>query len=104
MARQLLQLSSETNDRRDGYDNSCAEAEQRRRGDATDESSTNNEVGENSEDQEEDRIRWPDKRKFRSVYHLYRSTKPVAVVRAKRRKCTVRLLSYEADLNGYVRN
>ncbi|KAG6652955.1 hypothetical protein CIPAW_05G041800 [Carya illinoinensis] len=101
VARQLIQLSGEPDDRHndgDGDDNKdgCAEGkvEKSKGGDTANVSSTNNNnVGETfEEDQEEDAdcILWRRKRRFRSVYYLYRSTKPVTAVNDKiRRKCAV---------------
>ncbi|KAE8008914.1 hypothetical protein FH972_005378 [Carpinus fangiana] len=89
VARQLIKLSGESSDIKN---NSCAEGklEQKRRvGDATDHhvSSTNSINGKTfEEEEEEDGICGPRKRRFRSIFHLYSSTKPVVVVSAKRRK------------------
>uniref|UniRef100_A0A2N9IB03 Uncharacterized protein n=1 Tax=Fagus sylvatica TaxID=28930 RepID=A0A2N9IB03_FAGSY len=54
-------------------------------------SSTNGEIffsiNNNNNSVEEDEFFWPRKRKFRSIYHLYRCTKPVtAVVNVKTRR------------------
>jgi hypothetical protein len=91
VARQLIQLSGESDDHHhhrdddDNNNNSCGEgkAEQSKVGDA---SSTNYTIGETFE---EDGICWPRKRRFRSIYHLYSSTKPVIVANAKRMKRAV---------------
>jgi hypothetical protein len=70
VARQLIQLSGESDDHHDdNNNNSCAEGKV---GDATDVSSTNYTIGETFEEEEEDGICWPRKRRFRSIYHLYR--------------------------------
>jgi cell division septation protein DedD len=92
VARQLIQLSGESDghhhhrddDDDDNNNNSCAKgkAEQSKVGDA----SSTNTIGETFE---EDGICWPSKRRFRSIYHLYSSTRPVIVANAKRRKFAV---------------
>jgi hypothetical protein len=88
VARQLIKLSGESSDKNN---NSCAErkVEQKRKvSDATDHlvSSTNSINGKTFEEEEEDGICGPRKRRFRSIFHLYSSTKPVVVVSAKSRK------------------
>jgi hypothetical protein len=99
VARQLIQLSGGSDDHHhnddDNNNTSCAEGkvEQSKVGDATDASSTNTTtIGETFDvKEEEDGICWPRKRRFRSISHLYSSTKPVivAIVNASRRKCAV---------------
>lgn len=85
-AEQLIQLSGDSGDRHDD-DTNTSSVEQRKGGDAADVSSTNNTVGEFEE--EEDELFSLRKRKYRSLNHLYRSTKPVTVVKAKARKRAV---------------
>jgi hypothetical protein len=62
VAEQLIQLS--------GDSGACTD----------DVSSTNGEIFPYNNSVEEDETFCPRKRRFRSIYHLYRSTKPVTVV------------------------
>ncbi|KAG6711211.1 hypothetical protein I3843_05G039300 [Carya illinoinensis] len=82
VAQQLIQLSGDSGADDDTINISV---EQRKDGDhAADVSSTNNTTGEFFEEEEEEEILSTRKRRFRSVDHLYRSTKPLAVDKAKK--------------------
>ena len=98
VARQLIQLSGDSDDSHNHDDdnnmnNSEVKVEQSEGDDAADVCSTNNirETIEEEEEEEEedDEIFDRRKRRFRSIYHVYKSTKPVIIANAKRRKLAV---------------
>ena len=93
VARQLIQLSGDSDDSHNHDDdnnmnNSEVKVEQSEGDDAADVCSTNN-IRETIEEEEEDEIFYRRKRRFRSIYHVYKSTKPVIISNAQRRKLAV---------------
>lgn len=96
VARQLIQLSGDSDDNHNHDDDnntnsSEVKVEQSKGDDATDVCSTNNirETIEAVEEEEVDEIFYRRKRRFRSIYHVYKSTEPVIIANAKRRKLAV---------------
>lgn len=96
VARQLIQLSGDSDDNHNHDDDnntnsSEVKVEQSKGDDATDVCSTNNirETIEEVEEEKVDEIFYRRKRRFRSIYHVYKSTEPVIIANAKRRKLAV---------------
>ncbi|KAK9989142.1 hypothetical protein SO802_029381 [Lithocarpus litseifolius] len=97
VARQLIQLSGDSEDNHNHDDDnnvnsSEVKVEQSKGDDAADVCSTNNireTIEEEEEEEEDDEIFDRRKRRFRSIYHVYKSTKPVIIANAKRRKLAV---------------
>ncbi|KAK9989141.1 hypothetical protein SO802_029380 [Lithocarpus litseifolius] len=92
VARQLIQLSGDSDDNHNHDDDnnmnsSEVKVEQSKGDDAADVCSTNN-IRETIEE-EDDEVFDRRKRRFRSIYHVYKSTKPVIIANAKRRKLAV---------------
>ncbi|KAL4614737.1 hypothetical protein ACB092_07G074800 [Castanea dentata] len=95
VAQQLIQLSGDSDDNHnqddDNNTNSSEVKVERSKGDdAADVCSTNN-IRETIEEEEEDgdEIFYRRKRRFRSIYNVYKSTEPVIIANAKRRKLAV---------------
>ena len=98
VAVQLIQLSGDSNGDLDDTNNNSVEeekeeeegkaAEQGKKCDTVDVSSTNGELvflndkSVADEEGEEDQILWQRKRRFRCIYDLYNSTNPITLVKA----------------------
>ena len=94
VARQLIQLSGDSDDNHNHDDdnnmnNSEVKVEQSEGDHAADVCSTNNIRETIEEEEEDDEIFYRRKRRFRSIYHVYKSTKPVIISNAQRRKLAV---------------